>query len=146
MMNIRNAVLLPDGRINCDYLHPQYGWIPFTADAADPEAHGREIHAAALATNPPAAPEVQAPEVQAPDPVPQVVSRFQARAALHAAGLLSSVEDAIATGADVFTQIAWADAVEFRRNSPTIATLAASIGLTETQIDDLFRQAAQITA
>lgn len=137
----RNAVLLADGRINCELLHPDLGWVPFTADAADPEAHGREIHAAVLATNPPAA-----PEVQAPDPVPQVVSRFQARAALHAAGLLSSVEDAIATGADVFTQIAWADAAEFRRNSPTIATLAAALGLSEEQVDNLFRQAATITA
>lgn len=136
----RNAVLLADGRIDCEIEHPVYGWIPFTADAADPEAHGREIHAAALATNPPAA-----PVVEVPDPVPQVVSRFQARAALHQAGLLTAAEAAVAA-ADTLTQIAWADAQEFRRNSPTIAALAASIGLTETQIDDLFRQAATITA
>lgn len=142
MISFRNAVRLADGRINCEIEHPSFGWIPFTADPADIEPHGREIHAAVLATNPPAAPEVQAPL----DPVPQVVSRFQARAALHAAGLLSSVEDAIATGADVFTQIAWADAAEFRRNSPTIAALAAALGLSEEQVDNLFRQAATITA
>jgi len=74
-----------------------------------------------------------------------VVSRFQARAALHAAGLLGMVEAAVAQ-ADPLARIAWADAVEFRRDSPTIAALAGAVGLTETQIDDLFRSAAQITA
>lgn len=74
-----------------------------------------------------------------------VCSRFQARAALHAAGLLASVEAAVAQ-ADEFTKIAWADAVEFRRNSPTIAGLAGAVGMTDTQIDDLFRAAMQIEA
>lgn len=143
MTNLRNAVLLPDGRINCEIEHPVYGWIPFTADAADPEQHGRDIHAAALATNPPPAP--PAPVVEVTDPVPQVVSRFQARAALHLAGLLEAAEAAVAS-AGPMAQIAWADAQEFRRDSPTIAALAASIGLTEAQIDDLFREAAQISA
>ena len=80
-----------------------------------------------------------------PPPVPPSVSRFQARAALHLAGLLTAAEAAVAS-AGPMVQIAWADAQEFRRDSPTIATLAASIGLTEAQIDDLFREAAQITA
>lgn len=74
-----------------------------------------------------------------------VCSRFQARAALHAAGLLASVEAAVAQ-ADEFTKIAWADAVEFRRNSPTIAGLAGAVGMTDTQIDDLFRAAMQVEA
>ena len=95
MTAFRNAVLLPDGRINCEIEHPAYGWIPFTADAADPEAHGREIHAAALALGP--APYVPPePEAEQPPTVPSVVSRFQARAALHQAGLLEAAEAAVA--------------------------------------------------
>lgn len=74
-----------------------------------------------------------------------VVSRFQARAALHIAGLLAQVELAVAA-ADPLTQMAWADAQEFRRGSPTIAALAGAVDLTPEQIDDLFRQAAQIEA
>jgi len=74
-----------------------------------------------------------------------VVSRFQAMAALLDAGLLAGVNLALA-GAGPVAQLAWAEAVEFRRNSPTIAALAVGLGLTDTQIDDLFRAAAQITA
>lgn len=73
------------------------------------------------------------------------VSRFQARAALHNVGLLASVEAAVAA-ADPFVQIAWQDASEFRRGSPTIAALAAALGLTDVQLDDLFRAAALIEA
>lgn len=74
-----------------------------------------------------------------------VVSRFQARAALHGAGLLSAVEAAVAN-ADPITQLAWADALEFRRNSPTIAALAGIVGLTDEQIDNLFIAAERIQA
>jgi hypothetical protein len=35
--------------INVELNHPVHGWIPFTADPTDTEAHGREIHAKALA-------------------------------------------------------------------------------------------------
>jgi hypothetical protein len=74
-----------------------------------------------------------------------VVSRFQARAAMHLAGLLTAVESVV-IAADPLTQIAWADATEFRRTSPTIATIAAALNLTDAALDDLFRSAAQITA
>lgn len=74
-----------------------------------------------------------------------VCSRFQAKAALLQAGLLPTVEALMAT-ADPIAQLAWAEAVEFRRTSPTILGLAAGAGLTETQVDDLFRAAMQITA
>ena len=74
-------------------------------------------------------------------------SRMQARVALHQAGLLAAVEAAVAE-ADPVVQIAWADATEFRRTSPTIATLAAALDppLTDEQLDDLFEQAMQVTA
>jgi hypothetical protein len=82
-----------------------------------------------------------------PTPIPQTVSRFQARAALYQAGLLDQVETLMSDPAtDMMAKLAWADAQEFKRSSPTIATLSAELGLTDTQLDDLFRQAATIDA
>lgn len=76
--------------------------------------------------------------------VPQRVSPYQARQALHAAGLLDAIEAAIAT-ADRSVQIAWEYALTIERTSPLIATMTPALGLTEQQVDDLFRAAAQIT-
>lgn len=73
------------------------------------------------------------------------VSRFQARAALHNAGLLASAESTI-SGADDLAQLAWADAQEFRRNSPTVVAIAGALSLTDEQLDDLFRAAKTIEA
>ena len=77
-----------------------------------------------------------------PADIPSSVSRFQARAALHQSGKLSEVEAAIAES-DLFTQMAWQDAQEFRRNSPTILALGDQLGL---DLDALFIAAAQIQA
>lgn len=79
--------------------------------------------------------------------VPQIVSRFQARAALHLAGLLETVEAMMAAPeTPALAKLAWADAQEFKRNSPTVLSLSASLGLTEAQLDDLFTTAAGIDA
>lgn len=78
-----------------------------------------------------------------PASVPESVSRFQARAALMQEGLLSAVE-AVVAQADALTQMAWSDALEFRRDSPAIASLAAQVGLSSEQVDDLFRTAKSI--
>lgn len=81
-------------------------------------------------------------------PVPAVVSMFQARAALIAADLIDDVETALA--ADTSTQgkinaAAWEYSTEVRRASALVGTLGTALGLTSTQIDDLFRAAFQIT-
>lgn len=93
---------------------------------------------------PPTAPPDPA-ELLAAERARMVCSRFQAKAALLQAGLLGGV-DAFMLSADPVAKLAWAEAVEFRRTSPTIAALATGAGLTETQVDDLFRAAMQITA
>lgn len=83
-----------------------------------------------------------------PAPVPYVpytVTPFQAKAAIYAAGLLPAVEAAIASAPKV-AQLAWSDATEFTRDSPTIATMAAALGLTSAQVDALFVAAAAIEA
>jgi hypothetical protein len=74
-----------------------------------------------------------------------VVSRFQAKAALSAAGLLDRAEELVA-GADPITQLAWAEVIEFRRNSPTILALQGAMGLTDAQLDALFLAASAIEA
>lgn len=76
-----------------------------------------------------------------------VCSRLQARTALHQAGLLTAAEAAVAQ-ADPVVQIAWADATEFRRDSPTIAALSNALEppLSDEQLDALFDPAMQITA
>ena len=87
---------------------------------------------------------VWSPPVIVP-PVPEKVSRFQARAALYQMGLLEAAE-ALTTMAGGLTEIAWSDATEFYRDSPSIAGLAPHLNLTEEQIDDLFRLASTIKA
>ena len=127
--------------IDCEVEIAGIGVVPFTATASDIEPIGREIHAALLAG---AAGPIAA-WVPPSAPVPGSVTAFQARAALLAAGLLDEVEAAVAA-ADRLTQTAWEYAQAFERTSPTIAALAAALGLTDAQLDDLFRAAAKISA
>ena len=79
--------------------------------------------------------------------IPPVVSRFQARAALHLAGLLPSIEDLMnAPSTNTIAKLAWQDAIEFRRDSPTILAMGNALGLTPLQLDELFITAAGIVA
>lgn len=78
-------------------------------------------------------------------PVPASISPFQARAALLSEGLLDAAEAAV-SGAGPAAAIAWEYATEWRRDSPTIASIGDALGLTAIQIDDLFRYAATIRA
>ena len=77
--------------------------------------------------------------------VPQIVSRFQGRAALANAGHFTTVNNYMASlPVDNLQRLAWEDAQEFRRNSPTVAAMQALLGLSDTEIDDLFIEAATI--
>ena len=78
--------------------------------------------------------------------VPTSVSRFQARAALLSAGLLEAADRAVAASEDQLAQMAWSEATVFRRDSPTIASFAATLGLSGEDVDSLFIAAAQIHA
>jgi hypothetical protein len=73
------------------------------------------------------------------------VSRFQAFAALQQAGKLEAAT-AAATAAGGLAKLAWDNAIEFRRDSPTIASLAAAVGLDDAALDALFIAAAEIEA
>lgn len=87
------------------------------------------------------------PHVPPAPGVPQVVSAFQAVAALDDAGLLASVEAMMANPATPKrTRLAWERAQEFRRNSPTVKTMGAALGMTDTDLDNLFILASGIEA
>ena len=144
----RNAVFTASGRIDVEILHAGLGWIPFRLD---PEDTGAEFDVAALDAEIRAVGGIAAYVPPSPSELLDAeratmrCSRFQARAALHNAGLLVAVEAAVAS-ANPFIQIAWQDATEFYRGSPTIAALQSAVGLTDEQVDDLFRAASQIVA
>lgn len=99
--------------------------------------------------------EVYTPPVPEPEPEPEpqdpqkitVVSKAQAKLALLEAGLLDTVETALGSMEGVAGQrarIEWNDRTEFHRDHEFIGLLAASIGLSDEQIDALFTRAAQL--
>ena len=84
------------------------------------------------------------PPPPTPEPVPEAVTARQARLALLGAGKLDMVEGALAAipGTEGrAAQIEWEYALEIRRDSPLIGALAPMLGLTDAQVDDLFRAA-----
>lgn len=78
---------------------------------------------------------------------PAAVDMAQARLALLQAGLLSNVNAAVAamtgTAGDA-ARIEWEFRATVRRDSPLVAGLSSALGLTSTQLDDLFTLAATL--
>lgn len=96
------------------------------------EAEADTIRAAELTNQPPVA-------------VPQSVTRFKAKAALLNAGLLDAVESLMGNeNTPALSRLAWKEALEFERNSQTVAAMADALNLSGSQLDDLFIAAAQI--
>lgn len=87
------------------------------------------------------------PYIAPPPPIPSSVTRFQARVALVQAGHFDTIDTYIATlpKTDV-KRLAWEDAAEWERASPTLNFLANMLGLTDTDVDDLFILASGISA
>jgi hypothetical protein len=80
-------------------------------------------------------------------PVPAQVTMRQARLALHSAGLLSGVDLAIAgmtEPAKTQAAIEWEYAQTVDRNAGLVPAMATALGMTESQIDDLFILAATL--
>lgn len=75
--------------------------------------------------------------------IPSIVSMRQARLALLHAGLLATVDAAIAAGGQA-DQITWEYATEVNRNSALVSNMAAALNLTSQQLDDLFTLAASL--
>jgi hypothetical protein len=82
-----------------------------------------------------------------PPYIPQQVTRFQALAALSNAGLLAQAQAIIDDpNTPEISKLAWANALHFERSSPTLQGLAQALGLSATDLDDLFITASGITA
>jgi hypothetical protein len=73
----------------------------------------------------------------APTVIPQSVSPLQARKALKQQSMLTTVQAAVAA-ADEDTQMAWEYATSFDRTSPFVSSMAAALGWTDEQVDQLF--------
>lgn len=92
------------------------------------------------------------PDASAPVDVPQVVSRFQGREAMHQTphgdGTLFDAAEAVLAHTDTpaMYRRAWDDLQEFRRDSEMLAAIAGMLGLAGAQIDALFILAASINA
>lgn len=79
--------------------------------------------------------------------VPTVVTMRQARLALLQVGLLSQVNTAVANmpgAAGDTARIEWEFSSTVERNRPLVQSLIGALGLTESQLDDLFRLAATL--
>jgi hypothetical protein len=92
--------------------------------------------------------EFTAPPEQ-PGPVPEAVDNAQAREALIRSGIsIATVDAAIQLISDpterevAFTQWEYRDKI--RRNASLVVSIAGSLGLSESQVDDLFRTASTL--
>lgn len=113
------------------------GVVPFCASQDDVEQIGRELYARAMYGEF----GTIAPYIPPLPTIPQSITPRQGKLALLDAGMYSAVTAAIEAmggGAGIRAKITWESATEFRRNDPVLCSLAASLGLTDAQIDQLF--------
>jgi hypothetical protein len=90
---------------------------------------------------------VEWPELVLSD-VPSKVTRRQAIAALTLGGYLSQIETALNAIEDAtqktVAEIFWKESLHFERNNPLLNQLASAIGMTQSDLDELFRQAVSL--
>ena len=79
-----------------------------------------------------------------PPPVPVEIQTWQARAILSRAGLLQKVNQAVKDSANPEIEIAWQYAPNVVRRSSFVLTMAASLNLSEAEIDGLFIEGSKI--
>ena len=144
MARIQNARFNATGGIDMQVEHPVLGWIPYTAREDDVE-NRQALWDLARQSNPEPFVEISPEDALEEERSAMNASRFQLKAALQEAGKLSAFEDALGAAAPV-SVLAWAEAASFRRNSPSITELATASGLTDEELDEVFRRAAEIEA
>ena len=87
------------------------------------------------------------PYVAPQPPIPSTVTRFQALATLAAGGWLDVVHTYIdALPRTNVQRLAFENATDWERTSPTVNALAAMLGLSDAQVDELFVAAARVSA
>ena len=128
-----NPELLPAETLVAAGLYPEA-----RATLAAGQAHGAPVIDGQI---------VRVPAVDAPPAVPAEVTMRQARLALHAAGLLSSVEAAIDALPDPprsAARIEWDHSQTVQRNRGIVQQLGTALGMSSAQLDALFVAAAAI--
>lgn len=83
--------------------------------------------------------ETQIPDAYSNAP-PDVVTRYQFKAAIRASGQASNLLTYI-NGLTAAGKEEWTDRRVFRRDSPLIAAAATALGFNANQVDNLFRSA-----
>jgi hypothetical protein len=79
---------------------------------------------------------------------PMEISNWRCKAVLFSMGLLPQVEellDQLPEPQRTIVNLAWNSDAKVARNSPLVQTLAGALNLTSTQVDTLFKTAAQLT-
>ncbi len=123
--------------------------VPFTASNSAAESYTNEIFNQAMLGNYGVIAEYQEPEVTTTTSttVSQVAMR-QMRLALHARGILSSVDSAIAQIADSslreVVQIEWEYATVIKRTASWFQTLAEQLNVVGEDLDNLFLEASTL--
>lgn len=113
---------------------------PGEGEDADPVEHSRVISNAEIAAG------IDFLNTPLPVPVPVKVTKRQMRIALLKAGLdVDAQIAALPAGEDrAILEIEWQHADYIHRRHPMVEQLAASLGMTAEQTDDLFRAAAAV--
>ena len=70
--------------------------------------------------------------------VPKTITMRQTRLALIQAGLLDTINNAVANGTDEVMKVEWEYADEVKRDWDNLNTITTGLGMTERQVDDLF--------
>ena len=87
-------------------------------------------------------------DVPAPPPrVPREIPNWRAKVVLHGMGLLPAVEAALQSlpePARTIANLAWNGDAKIARTGALVATIAGILGLTDQQLDTLFRHAAEL--
>jgi hypothetical protein len=128
-----------------------YGPQDFAAVAADlPEHHGERV-LQVLGSDPATALQALVNGTDLPPMparVPREIANWRARAVLELAGLLPTVDAAIAgmTGPEgTVVRNAWQSGAPLARRGPTVSGLAPALGLSEEQVDQMFIQAESLS-
>jgi len=143
-MEFRNPAYNEHGTIDCEINHHDYGWIPHTIPADE----NPELQAMAVEANP------------TPYVAPPAQTQEQALAQERLTMTCTPMQGILALGETQWgviltyrdTQATWAEKVivdgaqTWVRNSQNIAFFQYLLGLTDTQVDDLFRLAATLEA
>ncbi len=133
-MKYRNAKYNEFGTIDCEIEHPDFGWIPFTADHNDVEEHGKLIATQVQADHDnPQSPVVIAAYVE-PEPVvinATIIHQYDFVEWAKTNNKLDDLETLINSSAE--NRLKWSAAVNLRIDDPLIVALAPSLGITDLQ-------------